>query len=186
MKKYLKEYASLLIIAGLIILLDQLTKAWVRQNLSIGEIYLPDLWLTEYARIIHWKNAGAAFGMFQSFGGIFMVLSFVVSGVIIYYYPQIPRQDWIIRLAMCVLLGGAVGNLIDRLTVGHVTDFASIGDFPVFNVADACISIGVVILFIGMWVQEKNKQNAGSEIHDDSTMAQGSESKAIHEEIQGE
>ncbi len=186
MKKYLKEYASLLIIAGLILLLDQLTKAWVRHNLSVGEIYRPDLWLSEYARIVHWKNTGAAFGMFQRFGGIFTVLSFIVSGVIIYYYPQIPRQDWIIRLAMGVLLGGALGNLIDRLTVGHVTDFASIGDFPVFNVADACISIGVVILFIGMWVQEKNKQVAVSEVQDKSTAAQGAEQKAMPEEIQGE
>ena len=186
MKKYLKEYWGLLLIAGLLILLDQLTKAWVRQNLAVGEIYRPDYWLSEYARIVHWKNTGAAFGMFQRFGGIFTALSFIVSGVIIYYFPQIPRQDWVIRLAMCVLLGGSVGNLIDRLTIGHVTDFASIGDFPVFNVADASISVGVVILFIGMWVQEKNKKDASPELHDETAAPQGPEPAAVSEELQGE
>ena len=56
--------------------------------------------------------------MFQSLGNVFMILSMVVSAAIIYYYPQVPRQDWLIRLAMAMLLGGAVGNLIDRLYPG--------------------------------------------------------------------
>jgi signal peptidase II len=87
-----------------------------------------------------------------------MILSMMVSAAIIYYFPQVPRQDRWIRLAMAMLLGGALGNLIDRLYQGYVTDFISVGNFPVFNVADASISIGVVVLFIGMWLQEREKQ----------------------------
>lgn len=160
MKKYLADYAFLFLVAGLIILLDQLTKSMIRNNLAMGEVFHPELWISEFARIVHWQNTGAAFGMFQSLGNVFMILSMVVSGAIIYYFPQVPRQDWLIRLAMAMLLGGAVGNLIDRLSQGYVTDFISVGEFPVFNIADASISLGVVVLFIGMWMQERQKKAA--------------------------
>lgn len=158
MRKYLSDYVSLFLIAGLIVLLDQLTKYLIRTNLALGEIYRPDLWITQIARIVHWQNTGAAFGMFQSLGNVFMVLSMIVSAAIIYYYPQVPRQDKLIRLAMAMLLGGAVGNLIDRLYQGYVTDFISISEFPVFNIADASISLGVVVLFVGLWLQEREKE----------------------------
>jgi signal peptidase II len=108
---------------------------------------------------LNWKNTGAAFGMFQNGGLIFTILAFVVSGAILYYYPQIPRQDRLIRISMGFLLGGAVGNLIDRLTQGLiVTDFISIWIFPVFNLADLSITIGVVILCLGMIVQERRNK----------------------------
>ena len=160
MRKYLADYLSLFLVAGLIVLLDQATKYIIRSNLALGEIYRADLWITQFARIVHWQNTGAAFGMFQSLGNVFMILSMVVSAAIVYYYPQVPRQEWLIRLAMAMLLGGAVGNLIDRLYQGYVTDFISVGKFPVFNIADACISLGVVVLFLGMWYQEKEKKTS--------------------------
>ena len=158
MRKYLADYFSLFLVAGLIVLLDQATKYIIRSNLAVGEIYRPDLWITQFARIVHWQNTGAAFGMFQSLGNVFMILSMVVSAAIIYYYPQVPPQDRLIRLAMALLLGGALGNLIDRLYQGYVTDFISVSEFPVFNIADASISLGVVVLFFGMWYQEKEKK----------------------------
>jgi signal peptidase II len=160
LRKYLSDYLSLFLVAGLIIVLDQATKYLIRSNLELGEIYRADLWITQFVRIVHWQNTGAAFGMFQSLGNVFMILSMVVSVAIIYYYPQVPRQDWLVRLAMAMLLGGAVGNLIDRLYQGYVTDFISVGEFPVFNIADACISMGVVVLFLGMWLQEKQKKTS--------------------------
>jgi signal peptidase II len=154
----LSDYVSLFLIAGTIIFLDQATKYLIRTNLALGEVYRPDLWITEFARIVHWQNTGAAFGMFQSLGNVFMVLSMIVSAAIVYYYPQVPRKDWLIRLSMAMLLGGAVGNLIDRLYQGYVTDFISFMEFPVFNIADASISLGVVVLFIGMWLQERENK----------------------------
>jgi signal peptidase II len=169
LRKYIADYFSLFLVAGLIILLDQATKYIIRSNLALGEIYRADLWITQFARIVHWQNTGAAFGMFQSLGNVFMILSMVVSAAIIYYYPQVPRHDRLIRLAMAMLLGGAVGNLIDRLYQGYVTDFISVSEFPVFNIADASISLGVVVLFFGMWYQEKEKKasQASTEAADD-------------------
>jgi signal peptidase II len=83
------------------------------------------------------------------------VLAFIVIGTIIYYYPQVEKEGLFLKLALGLQLGGAVGNLIDRLLNNEVTDFISVGTFPVFNIADASISIGVVILLIGVWIQER-------------------------------
>ncbi len=180
MKRYLRDYSTLLIVSGLIVALDQLTKGIVRSSLPIEGIWSPWHWLLPYARIVHWKNTGAAFGMLQNFGGIFTILAILVSIAIIYYFPHVPRKDWPLRLAMCLQLGGAVGNLIDRLTQGYVTDFVSIGTFPVFNVADASISIGVAILILGMWLTERAQKNTSAEV------TQGIVSPPISEEAKGE
>jgi len=157
LKRYLSDYLFLFSIAGVLVLLDQWTKSLVRANLAISEIYRPDLWISQYIRIVHWTNYGAAFGIFQNLSTVFAVLSIAVRLLIIYYFPQTPRQDFFVRLALGILLGGAVGNLIDRITRGYVTDFVSVMSFPVFNVADASISTGVVVLFIGMWLQDRQK-----------------------------
>lgn len=187
MKKYLADYAYLFAIAATIILLDQLTKHLVRTNLPMATVFMPDLWLSQYARIVNWKNTGAAFGMFQSLSTVFTILPFVVSAVIIYYFPQVPRQDWYLRLAMGMLLGGALGNLVDRLTLGYVTDFISIWRFPVFNLADLSITTGVVIMFLGMWLQERQKKTSQSSAIDEGEVPM--QEKAAHslpEELQGE
>lgn len=158
MRKIFKDYLVLALIAGTVIVLDQWSKAFVRSSLEIGAIWSPWEWLTPYARIVHWQNTGVAFGLFQGQSMIFAVLAIFVSGVIIYYYPRIPSNDWMLRLALGLQLAGALGNLIDRLTVGHVTDFISVGTFPVFNVADSSISVGVVILLISVWLQERREK----------------------------
>ena len=164
MKKYLKDYLFLFSIAGLIVILDQLTKYIVRTNLTYGQVYRPDLWLSQYARIVHWRNTGAAFGLFQDMSIIFTVLAFVVAGVIIYYFPHVPRDEWLIRLAMSMQLGGALGNLIDRLTQqGEVIDFISVANFPVFNIADASISVGTALLLFALWQQDRKEKRIKSE-----------------------
>jgi signal peptidase II len=86
-------------------------------------------------------------------------LAIVVSCVIIYYFPRVPREDWLLRLALALQLGGAVGNLVDRITEGYVTDFISVGMFPVFNIADASISIGVALLILAMWLKEREQKS---------------------------
>lgn len=159
LKKYLRDYAYLISLAGAIILLDIITKELVRAKLQYSEIWSPWEWLMPYIRIVNWQNSGAAFGMLQGFAGIFSVLSIIVAGVILYYFPQVSREDWTLRLAMAMQLGGALGNLIDRIRFeGNVTDFISIGNFPVFNVADASISVGVAVLILGMWYKEQQEK----------------------------
>jgi len=122
----------------------------------MGEIWSPWEWLTPYARIVHWYNTGVAFGLFQGRAIIFTILAIIVSGLIIYYYPQVPKEDWYLRIALGLQMGGSLGNLVDRLFHnGQVTDFLSVGNFPVFNVADSSITIGCFILIIGIWLEER-------------------------------
>ncbi len=102
---------------------------------------------------------------------VFTVLAFIVSIVILYYYPRVPRSEWAIRLAMTLQLAGAVGNLIDRLTQGTVTDFVSLGTFAVFNVADASISIGTAILVLAVWLSER-KQNKLAKANQEQALTQ--------------
>ncbi len=149
---FLTGYLFLVTIAGLIVFFDQWTKNWVREHLAFGESFIPWDWMTGYARILNWRNSGAAFGLFQQGGGIFTVLAVVVALMIIYYFPRIGRGDWALRLAMGLQLGGAIGNLVDRLQHGYVTDFVAVGNFPVFNVADSSITLGVLILLLDVWL----------------------------------
>ncbi len=175
MKSSIQKYQSIFTIAALIIALDQWTKWLVRINIPAGESWLPAplQWLSPYARIVHWYNQGASFGMFQQGNMVFTVLAFVVIGVILYYYPKVGPADWPLRLAMSMQLGGAVGNLVDRLIRGRVTDFISVGTFPVFNFADSSITIGCVVLLLGVWWQEraskKEKERSAAEQTSETT-----------------
>jgi signal peptidase II len=161
--KLLRDYLGLFGVAAIIIAFDQWTKWLVRTNIAPTGVWLPANldWLMPYARIINWHNSGAAFGSFQGYSWIFTVLAFVVAGLIIYYYPRVDAQDWWLKLAMGMQLGGALGNVVDRLArQGQVTDFISIGNFPVFNVADSSISVGVAILLLGVWIKEAHERKA--------------------------
>jgi signal peptidase II len=151
MKKFIKNYWLLFLLAVIIIPADQITKYFVRT-------YITSPWTPIHAlpflQIVNWENDGVAFGLFQGMGWIFMILSFVVAAAIFYYFPKISKQDPFIRWALAIEFGGAIGNLIDRLTIGKVTDFVKVGRFAVWNVADACITIGVILLLIGFIIQE--------------------------------
>jgi signal peptidase II len=154
-KKKALDYLLLASITFLVVGLDQWTKYLVRTKLVYGEMWSPWKWLEPYARFIHWDNSGAAFGMLQGFGGIFTVLAILVSIGIIYYYPRLDPDDWQIRVILGMQLGGAMGNLVDRLfRDGRVTDFISVWTFPVFNVADSCITVGTILLISLIWYRD--------------------------------
>ena len=159
MKRNIRAYSFLLPIAITLIILDQVTKTWIRNNLGFNELWMPWEWLAPYARLVNWHNTGAAFGIFQGMNGVFVVLAFVIIGLILIYFPRIPEEDFFFRLALTLQMAGAAGNLIDRLYRGYVTDFISVGRFPVFNVADSCITMGVVVLLIGMWIEERRAED---------------------------
>jgi signal peptidase II len=166
LKRVLSKYSFLLVVAAIIIFFDQLTKNWVRTNIPLGGSWSPWEWLEPYARFVHWTNTGAAFGMLQGFGDVFMVLAIIVALVIVWYFPQVPKEEWPLRFALGMQFAGAAGNLIDRVTQnGQVTDFISVGNFAVFNIADASISVGVAVLVLGVWIKEwqqrKDKPSGG-------------------------
>ena len=160
-KKQVLNYLLLALIALLVIGLDQWTKNLVRTRLAFGEMWSPWDWLAPYARIVHWDNSGAAFGMLQGYGGIFTILAILVSLGIIYYYPRLDPDDWPMRVILGMQLGGALGNLVDRLfRENRVTDFISIGNFPVFNVADSCITVGTILLISLIWYRDNQEKRA--------------------------
>jgi signal peptidase II len=162
LRRRYRDYVLLLGVAGTILALDQWTKSVVRANLPFQAVWLPSWleWLSPYARIVHWNNTGAAFGSFQNGNLVFTGLAVVVILAILYYYPRVDPRDWSLRLAMGLQLGGAAGNLTDRLKMGRVTDFISVGSFPVFNVADSAITIGVGILLLGVWWRERQERES--------------------------
>lgn len=158
LKNFLKKYWFLFIVAAVLIGIDQVTKAMIRVNIPLGTWIIPIKGFS-FLKFAHITNDGVAFGMLQGAGWIFALLALIVAGVIFYYFPKIQPKDGFIRWALALQLGGALGNLIDRLYQnGKVTDFIAAGNFAVFNVADSCISVGTVLLLIGVWIQEAREK----------------------------
>ncbi len=160
MNRTWRDYALLVGFAGVIIAIDQWTKWLVRTHIQFQSMWMPDWlsWLAPFVRIVNWSNSGAAFGSFQGGNTVFTILAIIVIAAILYYYPRVEPSDWTLRLAMGLQLGGAAGNLVDRLILHRVTDFIAIGAFPVFNVADASISVGVAVLILGVWLKERHEK----------------------------
>jgi signal peptidase II len=129
-----------------VVFLDQISKAIVRTGLDRGESWPDPDWPV---RIHYVTNTGAAFGILQD-QTLFLIVTATIGLAAIYLYYRYPPFDhWIVPIAIGMMLGGAVGNLIDRIRVGRVTDFIDFRIWPAFNVADSSISIGIVILLIG-------------------------------------
>jgi signal peptidase II len=126
--------------------LDQLSKAWVVGRLAVGDGFEV---LGDWVRIVHWRNSGALFGLLPQSAGAFAVVSVLVIGLIVAYHARSGR-GLLVTLSLGLLLGGALGNLIDRLRYGSVVDFVDMGigawRFYTYNVADAAISTAIVLL----------------------------------------
>lgn len=133
-------------IALAVIALDQYTKALVRANLPLNTSWMPIPWLDPFVTLTHVRNTGAAFGLFPSLGGVFRFVALVVVVAIIVFFRRLAATSWLLRIAFGLQLGGAAGNLIDRLTMGYVTDFVDVRVWPIFNVADSAIVVGTVFL----------------------------------------
>ena len=148
-------------VAAVVVGLDQLTKYWVMASLPEGNWWSPlpgGAW--HFFRITHTTNSGAAFGIFPKQGGVFVLVAAVVVVAIVLYYRYLPQGDWLIRLSLGLQLGGAIGNLIDRLRFGYVVDFIDVGFWPIFNIADASITIGVILIAYGLWRGDRTQSGA--------------------------
>ena len=154
----MRQWILLPIISGIIFVADQITKAMVTQNLQLGEAWAPFPQFANWFDITHWSNTGAAFGMFPQLGGVFTVVAMFVSVGIVWYYRGLVGNDWLVRLSLGLQLGGALGNLIDRLRYGYVVDFIHFHFFPVFNIADSAIVCGVALLMWDLWQKERQAQ----------------------------
>jgi signal peptidase II len=133
-------------IAAVIVVLDQLSKAWLVANVAQGEVREV---VGTAVRLVYHQNSGALFGMFHDQAIVFGLISIGVVGLIVAYHARSGRSLYM-SVALGFLLGGALGNLIDRLRLGYVVDFVDIGigdlRFYTFNVADSSISTAIVLL----------------------------------------
>jgi len=132
--------------AAAVIALDQLTKALVRSGLARGESWPEPDWPV---KIRYVTNTGAAFGILQDQTVFLVITAFIGLAAIYLYYRYPPFEHAIVPVAIGMMLGGAAGNLIDRVRLGRVTDFIDVGPWPAFNVADSCITVGIAVLLTG-------------------------------------
>lgn len=160
-EQFVQRYGLLLGVASVALLADQITKRFVENTLALYES-IP--FLGHYLSWTHVQNTGAAFSLFPNGGALFIVIAIIVAAVIVYYAPRLPAGDWLSRVALGLQLGGALGNLVDRLRQGYVTDFIhfqipEIGfDWPVFNIADSCIVVGTIALIvISLWRERRGR-----------------------------
>jgi signal peptidase II len=133
---------------GLTVLaLDQATKIWAVDTLG-PEPYTRVLPLgPEWLRFVYAQNTGVAFSLFQGMPLFFTITSIVITAGVIYAYAaHLPNRQLWVQIAMGLLLGGAIGNIVDRLRLGYVVDFIAVGWWPVFNIADSAITTGVTML----------------------------------------
>ena len=126
---------------------DQLSKFWIRSNLAMGE----SVFEVGFFRLTHIHNTGAAFGLFQGQSFPLTIIASVgVAALLLYalfFHHRFPFLDNRLgNLALGLVLGGTVGNLIDRIRFGYVTDFIDFNFWPAFNIADSAIVVGIIIL----------------------------------------
>ena len=149
-------------IAPVVVAIDQLTKAWLVANVAPGEVKSV---LGDVIRLVYHPNTGALFGLFPDSAILFGIISIVPIALIVGYHARSARSRYL-SVALGLLLGGAVGNLIDRLRLGHVVDFVDtgIGDlrFYTFNVADSAISTAIVLLVAAALIPSLARLSAGA------------------------
>jgi signal peptidase II len=158
----MKKYSIVFTIAALVLALDQLTKWYIRQTVSLYESISV---IDSLFHITHVRNSGGAFSLFANSSDVvrlpfFLLVSVIAVAVLLFFVRRVRPEQHLLLCALGLILGGALGNLVDRIVYGQVTDFL---DFhwrgyywPAFNVADSCITMGMlVLLFYSLLVHDE-------------------------------
>lgn len=149
------RWLTILLIATPVVVLDQWTKGLIEANVPLNGGFAPFPALAKYFNIVHYTNTGAAFGMLRDQRAVFIAIPIIVIVAVLIYARTLPPGHWAIRACLGLQLGGAAGNLIDRVQrSGQVTDFLlfmlPVGDrvyqWPAWNVADGSIVVGTILL----------------------------------------
>ncbi len=139
---WIRKSWMLWVLAAVILVFDQSTKAVIVGWLDWGES-----WPAEgFLRFTHARNTGTAFSLFQGHSNILSFVAIIAVAVLLWVYATTGAKSFVLRIALGLQLGGALGNLLDRLQQGYVTDFLDVGWWPIFNVADSAISVGMVLM----------------------------------------
>ncbi|MBM7647201.1 signal peptidase II [Bacillus ectoiniformans] len=147
------------VLALFVILLDQWTKWLIVKSMEIGDSVEV---IKDFLYISSHRNRGAAWGMLEGQFWLFYLITVAVVIGIVYYMQTQAKHNPLMQSALALLLGGAIGNFIDRLFRKEVVDFINTYifsyDFPIFNIADAALTIGVVLLMIAMFIEERKEK----------------------------
>jgi len=138
---------SYFVLTLVLLIIDRLTKWWVYSSLDRG---VPNDLIGNVIRLTRVHNDGGAFGIFPGGGTVFLVVSGVVSLILFLILLTMQIDSRLIKSGMALVLGGALGNLVDRVQWGYVLDFFEIRGFPIFNVADSCITVGAVLIVLAI------------------------------------
>jgi signal peptidase II len=158
------QWVVLLLVAGAAVLADQLTKQVVGRTLSLGE----KADIVGPFSIQHVQNSGIAFGLFGSRTSIVIVVTAVAVGAMLVFFARSGRRHPVLPVALGLVLGGSIANLVDRVRLGHVTDFLDLAAWPAFNLADTFIVVGVAILFGALVLTDRTQRMHGSRRGDSS------------------
>jgi signal peptidase II len=164
-----KTSVIVLLMAALVIVIDQIVKQVVSAALPLGEAWSPLSGPNPVFQIVHVANTGVAFGMFKNLGVVFIIVPLIISGIIIIYARRLRPDQWFMAFALGLTLGGALGNVIDRIRIGYVIDYFDIGIGSLRNAsnfADWSIVLGVILLAAATLLDErKQKKIAAAEAH---------------------
>ncbi|WP_317912145.1 signal peptidase II [Carnobacterium maltaromaticum] len=144
-------------LAAVILVIDQITKYVVVNNIDLYEVkeVIPGILSWMYIR-----NTGAAWSILEGQMWFFYIITFAVVIAVIYIMQKYAKGNWLFSLGLSLILAGALGNFIDRLRLGYVVDMIRLDfmNFPIFNVADMSLSIGVAVIILYVFLDEKNKK----------------------------
>ncbi len=160
----MKNYRFFALTVGITLLLDQLSKIYIDRNFEISQSRRV---ISNFFHITYVRNPGAAFGMLADSAirvPFFIGISLLASLGILWYIRRVPAEKYWLHLALGLILGGALGNLIDRIRLGEVIDFIDVHwynyHWPAFNIADSAICVGVGIMLIYSWHEERQKKGS--------------------------
>jgi|AntRauTorcE11897_2_1112592.scaffolds.fasta_scaffold02761_6 signal peptidase II len=165
MRKKSQLIVSFIIIA--IVLLDQLTKMWIVNTLRLSESFTV---VPSFLNITSHRNYGASWGLFQDQLGFFVIITLLALGVFVFLLKDIDfKNKPFYSIGLPLLIGGTIGNFIDRLRLGYVVDFIDTYiftyNFPIFNVADMALTVGMILFAIDIVILDEIRKKKGREIH---------------------
>lgn len=145
------------LLAALLIIIDQITKWNIVQNF---ELYQEKVIVPGFFSLFYIQNEGAAWGIFQGKMIFFYLVTLIVVGYLVYMFQQEKNKTKLVGISFALILSGAIGNFIDRLLNGYVVDMFRLDfiNFPIFNVADVCLTVGVVLMLIHVLFFEKEEK----------------------------
>jgi len=152
------QWAILLVVAGMAVFADQLTKQVVGRTLALGE----SVDIIGPFTVHHVQNSGIAFGLFGSRTEIVIAVTAIAVGAMLVFFARSGRRHPVLPVALGLVLGGSVANLVDRVRLGHVTDFLDLAAWPAFNLADTFIVVGVGILFAALVLADRPHRMHGA------------------------